>query len=190
MHAESVVIYVLIDPRDQQIRYVGQTQQSLARRLADHCRTDRPDTSHKGRWVARLLRLGLRPSIQVVQTVDQRSWPAAERYWIGYYRSIGCSLTNGTEGGDGGNRPTPAARAKLSAAKRGVKREPFSDIWRQRMGESHRKTHCLRGHAYSPANTRVRGTHRWCRQCDVIRARRYREERKQTKRESELHGDM
>jgi len=182
MYTGSVKIYILIDPMDNQIRYVGKTSQSLGRRLSNHCRTDRRDTSHKGRWIARLVRMGLRPIIQVLQYVDEPFWAQAEQYWIGHYRSIGCPLTNGTIGGDGGNTLTPAARAKLSAAKVGVKRPPFSDEWRRRMSESHRSiTHCKRGHAFTTENTRdVKGIRR-CRACEALRAREYRKRNRQIK---------
>lgn len=44
---------------------------------------------------------------------------------------------------------------------------------------SRRRTHCLRGHEFTPANTRQRGDRlgRVCRACDAIRANEYRERR-------------
>ena len=191
MYTESVKIYVLIDPRDNQIRYVGKTHTTLGRRLCEHCRTDRIDTSRKGRWIAKLLRMGLRPIIETIQTVDSESWQKAEQYWIGYYRDLGCELTNGTLGGDGGNSPTPEAIAKLIQSKTGVTRPPFSDVWKQRMSESHRsRTHCKRGHEFTTENTRFIHGNRWCRECDAMRSREYRQRQKQIKIQSALHGDM
>lgn len=213
MYAESAIIYILIDPLDNEIRYVGKTWQTPSRRLSDHCRTDRPGNSHKENWIAKVLRWGYRPLIEIVQSVPVDDWPIAEQYWIGYYRELGCNLTNGTLGGDGGNTLTPAARAKLSKSKTGVKRPPFSDEWRARMSASRQgqvrspeqrsnmsaaklgkkrkpfsvewrfklgavgrnKTHCLRGHEFTPDNTYIsKAGKRSCRTCGREHARIYR----------------
>jgi len=34
--------------------------------------------------------------------------------------------------------------------------------------------HCHAGHLFTKDNTRLRGEYRWCRECDALRARRYR----------------
>ena len=36
-------VYVLTDPRDRMIRYVGATTSTLAQRLSGHCSAARPD---------------------------------------------------------------------------------------------------------------------------------------------------
>lgn len=90
----------------------------LAERLRVHLRVaGKPH--HRGQWIGKLRRYGLRPRIQLVQTVPLGCWETAERYWIGYFRGAGCDLVNGTDGGQGtpGQRHTPEARAKMSAAK-------------------------------------------------------------------------
>ena len=35
------------------------------------------------------------------------------------------------------------------------------------------KTHCLRGHEFTPDNTMVRAGARWCRKCQTIRTAKY-----------------
>jgi hypothetical protein len=107
MYVKSVNIYILIDPRDNEIRYVGKTIQSLRDRLKGHVDKSKVRTDHRSLWITQLLRLGYRPRIELIQTVGSHDWRIAEPYWIGYYRSLGCDLTNGTEGGDGGDSPTP-----------------------------------------------------------------------------------
>jgi len=123
---ESVTkIYVLIDPRNQEIRYVGKTTQRLSDRLSCH-RTGarRGDRDWRSRWIAKLLRCGYDPIILLVQEVDSTEWDLAENYWIKYYRSMGCRLTNGTEGGEDGPVFTAEVRAQRSAALTGVN-NPF-----------------------------------------------------------------
>ncbi len=123
MYAESaqiVRIYVLIDPINNEIRYVGKTKQQLHRRLVSGHLTEARSSTHKrARWIAKLLRRGYRPRIELVQEVPAEFWQVAEVYWIAYYRMLGCDLVNGTDGGDGCNEPTPEVRAKMSAAKKG-----------------------------------------------------------------------
>ncbi len=114
-------IYVLIDPQDSEIRYVGKTDQSLSHRLGQHLDDARKGTENNWRthWLLSLLRKGLRPSIVLVHQVDRVFWQDAEAYWISYYRAIGCRLTNGTVGGDGGNAPHPDIRFKYGLANLG-----------------------------------------------------------------------
>lgn len=102
-YVESVNIYVLIDPRTNEIRYVGKTVQSLFGRLASHRHTARNGgASHRDHWIAQVLRCGYDVRIELIQIVVSDFWEDAERYWISYYRSVGCSLTNMTDGGDSG----------------------------------------------------------------------------------------
>lgn len=114
-----MIIYALLDPRDGAVRYVGKTHRTAQRRLRRHlapCYLAEP--THKARWLRVLVRLGLEPSIVVLETCDD---PDAlcirERFWIAHYRAAGARLTNTTAGGDGrGAQHTPEARAKIRAA--------------------------------------------------------------------------
>ncbi len=110
-----ISIYVLIDPRDEEIRYVGKTK-SPKRRLGSHLR-DRDD-SYRTRWIGKLGRMGMVPRMQVIQEVPASFEAEAEKYWIAYFRAIGCRLTNSTDGGEGnlGWCPSEETRAKMSAA--------------------------------------------------------------------------
>lgn len=136
-----ILLYILIDPRDNEIRYVGKTVQKLHRRLSGHLLDARTAQNKRARWIAKLLRLGYLPRIELVQTVPESDWQSAEQYWIGYYRSLGCDLVNGTEGGDGGNRQTPEVRAKMSAIKKGITPQwrvgtTHSEATKQKIGQS------------------------------------------------------
>jgi hypothetical protein len=115
-------VYVLIDPRDHQVRYVGVTKGTLSHRLRQHMASIGRGT-HRAAWLSKLRRMGLRPYIEQVQVVPASDWVAAERYWIGFYRTIGCPLTNTTNGGEG-FVGTPAARAKIGERLRGRPKSP------------------------------------------------------------------
>lgn len=116
-----VFIYILIDPRNNEIRYVGKTKNPLTARLAQHVDDViyKQEQNWRTHWIAELLRLGYRPRIELIQEVPDAFWRQAEPYWIAYYRAIGCRLTNGTEGGDGGYSPTPDVLAKYGIANMG-----------------------------------------------------------------------
>lgn len=128
------MVYVLIDPCDNEIRYVGLTKASLSHRLQGHMQAARSGRqSHVATWLRKLDRMGLRPVITLVQEVQDDGLDA-EEYWISYFKSVGCQLTNtfsrgsrppGPPKGTGRGRVVlPETRAKLSAALKGRVHSP------------------------------------------------------------------
>jgi hypothetical protein len=87
-------VYVLIDPRTDEVRYVGRTAMGLSIRLAQHCELGRPGQEKKQKWVKELLDEGLQPVIQSVALVAPKDEAAAEWHWITYYKESGCNLLN------------------------------------------------------------------------------------------------
>lgn len=113
-------IYALIDPRTNEIRYVGKAR-NVEKRLSRHLH-EKADT-YKCRWVNEMRRSGLAPVIFTLESFidpDDSQWPEAERFWISYLKSIGCRLTNADGGGKSGFKKSPESIAKL----RGLKRSP------------------------------------------------------------------
>jgi group I intron endonuclease len=136
---QATYIYALIDPRDQQIRYVGKAT-DLSLRLRNHIKDARKGKSdHKSRWIAVLLRADLRPALEILEQCPLSDWRARECYWIEHLRAQGCRLTNAKEGGAGYD-PTPETRAKMSVAakKRGApnKGKRTSDEVRAKQSEA------------------------------------------------------
>lgn len=121
-----VSIYVLVDPRDGEIRYVGWTNKSLKARLRGHLYDAKRESNWRAKWIRRLVALGLRPMIRLVQTVPSSAYAQAECYWIKHFRDTGCRLTNGTDGGDGnlGRKVSAETRARMSRALTGKTRTP------------------------------------------------------------------
>jgi hypothetical protein len=123
-----VNIYVLIDPRDNQIRYVGQTKSPPATRLCHHiCLAKKGCQYYSARWIRELLRHDLKPLVQLIEVTDRPD--EREAYWIVYYRSQGARLTNYAAGGPT-TRGTkhgplsPQMRAKLSLIHTGKPKSP------------------------------------------------------------------
>lgn len=95
-------IYVLKDPRNDQIRYVGVTNSALNQRLSQHINAAKNnEMRHVCKWINVLLRLNLRPVIQQIDEVDKENWQEWEVFYITYYKKIGCNLTNIDKGGNG-----------------------------------------------------------------------------------------
>lgn len=115
-------VYLLRDPRDNAIRYVGWTLLAPDERLREHLRErQRNNRHHRARWIKCLARLQLAPTIHVVQRGRGDGWADAERKWIARCRADGCDLVNGTDGGEGvpGHRHSEETRRRLSEIMRG-----------------------------------------------------------------------
>lgn len=124
-------IYLLIDPRSREVRYVGKTVQRPEVRLKDHL-TNRAGC-HCACWVRSLRRHGLKPLMRVVDEGLGDSWKEAEQFYISFYRDeVGCRLTNQTLGGEGlhGWHHSYEAKQKMRLAKLG---KPLSEEHKRKL---------------------------------------------------------
>lgn len=124
---EPWFIYILIDPRTEEIRYVGWTF-NTHKRLNAHISNAKRTKSHKAYWIKSLLDIKERPLLKIIETGNGDGWQQAERQWISHYRFLGAPLTNATDGGDGtpGFIPGEETRKKMSLAHAGRKQSPES----------------------------------------------------------------
>lgn len=109
-------IYALVDPRTDEIRYIGKAQGYLNSRLKGHIYEAKSGkrVTHKLSWIRQLLDAGLAPVPKVVaQFVRGDTLANAEREWIARMRADGVRLVNATDGGEGMPNPSPETRAKL-----------------------------------------------------------------------------
>jgi hypothetical protein len=94
-------IYILKDPRTQEIRYVGVTCQPLYQRLSNHLYyAKKRNCTHVHNWILSLMNENLKPNIEVIEHVTKDNWEKKERYWIKHYK-LKTNLTNIDEGGRG-----------------------------------------------------------------------------------------
>jgi hypothetical protein len=141
-------IYTLHEPGGE-LRYVGKTIHSLSKRHRLHItNARRGGLGYLGAWIRKLLRFGLEPEIRLLQVVVGDSWPQAEKYWIDYFRTLGCPLVNLTEGGDGhpGHHPSEETKAKIAAGNTG---RIFSVTHKERISEAARHRTCRSGWHHS-----------------------------------------
>lgn len=128
-------IYALIDPRDNQVRYIGKSD-AVCRRFKEH-QSDIKSASNNKKiaWLKKLSKLGLQPRVVIIETISKLVWAETEIEWIRYFRSIGARLTNSTDGGEGieGYKLTEAQKEKVSKMFKGKR---FTEEHKRKIGES------------------------------------------------------
>lgn len=98
----TVYIYALIDPTNNQIRYIGKTVDPY-NRLKHHRNPHISDTNiHKKNWINSLKSKGLNPEMFILDEIDclDNEWIIYEQYWISQVKSWGFNLVNYSIGGD------------------------------------------------------------------------------------------
>lgn len=139
---DFVVIYALVDPRDERIRYIGKTEKRLAQRLSEHISF--PVNRGTRAWIEELRRAGLAPKIEPITCCGQQWWEGKETFWIRWCRIRGARLLNRDPGGvcrfKSGKLNT-TGRVKNFIAKKCGKRPFVRDFWpekRKRIEEEKR----------------------------------------------------
>jgi hypothetical protein len=99
-------IYILRDPRDWRIRYVGKTVQPLDRRLFDHIRQskrgdDLTKNTRHDRWINVLIGMNLKPILEMVEMLPDCDSIGREKWLISRLKELGHDLVNGNAGGGG-----------------------------------------------------------------------------------------
>ncbi len=103
MFEQQIYIYGLYDPFTHQLRYIGKTKMSLARRLWHHikeAKTSKKNT-HKLNWIRNILDKEGKPIVFVLRETSKESWRKDESECISEALKSGANLTNLTAGGDG-----------------------------------------------------------------------------------------
>lgn len=102
-------IYALVCPLTNKVRYIGKSNNPV-RRYTEHM-DDNANTA-KVRWLRKIKRHGLQPSLLILERCDRILWRERERYWISIGKQLGWPLTNGTDGGDGPSDEATKQRAR------------------------------------------------------------------------------
>lgn len=122
------IVYGLIDPITNELRYVGYTK-NLKQRITSHYTPSALSKKrHRNHWLKSLLAIGKKAEVIVLEKYYTKFEACqAETELIEYYRWIGCNLTNQILGGEGGAtrigyKNSPEMQAKIAAGNRGQKR--------------------------------------------------------------------
>jgi group I intron endonuclease len=133
-------IYTLIDPITNAVRYIGKTN-NIKSRLKTHIICSKNKKTHKDFWIQRLLKLGVKPIIEVLEEIEIGcDWQSAEIYWISQFKLWGFNLVNSTDGGENPpklKRHNDKTREKLSV----IKKEYFKGKNHHRLGVKLTKEH-------------------------------------------------
>ncbi len=129
-----VFIYGLCDPRDGCLRYIGKANNPTIRLYRHHCPGNKKN--HRTDWLNSLKKSGLKPEMFIVEQIPASEWEEAERFWICYFKTIGCKLVNSTGGGDGVSMVTEETRAKLRTI--ALARGPHSEETKAKMSLAHK----------------------------------------------------
>lgn len=88
----EVSIYALVDPRDGQIRYIGQSR-SLEWRYQEHCFRGAANPL-VGDWRDELRAAGLIYQLRLLETTTREMADGRERFWIMWALRRKCPLLN------------------------------------------------------------------------------------------------
>ncbi len=127
-----VYIYGIIDPRTQELKYVGKTiKTNLFKRLNEHRVVK--SYSDKKKWIESIYNDGLAPDIFIIEESNSENWRNDERFWIDYFTYIGSNLLNKFVGGLGRMKMLDSTKKKISISNKG---KPRTEEWRRKNGES------------------------------------------------------
>jgi len=99
---QNNIIYGLIDPRTDELKYIGKTEQGVPR-FKEHLKESSLKTGNKkNNWIKSLLKQDLLPEFYIFETLKRpEELFAAEEWWYEYFIGLGCTLLNETKCGAG-----------------------------------------------------------------------------------------
>ena len=122
--SRKYLIYGLVDPRTDEIRYVGKSCTGWARPKSHWYPSSLVSRSYKNSWIKQLKSLGLMYRIRILATPSHKEdLDQLEIDWIKKGFAKGWPLTNLVAGGEGRGHPTEHYR-KLAQRFTGVPRSP------------------------------------------------------------------
>jgi len=131
---ETTNIYVLKDPRTNEVRYIGKANNPVER-YRNHNNKGRDKNTHKRNWINELWKNKLKPILEIIDTVPIDKWKEYEKFYIKKYINDGCDLVNYTDGGDGATfanatsfKPGNGARKVVMLDKNGTYLRTFDMI--------------------------------------------------------------
>ncbi len=128
---KKICIYLLIDPRYNNVRYIGQTN-NISRRFREHLLEAKSGkNTHKNNWIMSLIKNNLKPEIEIIELdLNNSEGDFWEQHYISLYKSFGFYLVNKTNGGESKEEKS---RLKISAKLKG---HSMSEYTKQKLKES------------------------------------------------------
>jgi len=111
-------VYALIDPRSDQMRYIGKAL-DVEQRDRNHFKQRKCGRSAKDEWLRELHARGLRADMIVLEECTPGESADREKYWIARARWRGMPLLNMKHGGQGRLSTSVETRKRISDAVKG-----------------------------------------------------------------------
>ena len=127
---EEVFIYGLIDPSNNELKYIGKSV-NPKNRFRKHLQDSVKKITFKDKWINKLIKNNQKPELIIIDVVDSNDWVFWEKHYIAYYKYIGCSLTNLTDGGD-----NPPNRKGIKRTKDEIEKIRKSNLGKKRSDET------------------------------------------------------
>lgn len=136
-----IIIYMLVDPVSEDVKYIGKTKRTLSERLNAHMYELKYNTK-KVNWVKSMKTKGLVPSIIELDVVDDNEANFWEIHYISLFKSWNIPLLNATPGGDGlpiGYKHSEETKQKIGlASAKSAPGRRASDEARSNMSKAHK----------------------------------------------------
>lgn len=115
-------IYILVDPRNDAIKYIGKANNCKSR-LREHIYDARvkKNPSSKKCWIKSLIAKNLKPVIEILDEVPLVEWEFWERHYISLFKSWGIKLLNHMPGGGGRIEVSEQQKQTISSKLKGRK---------------------------------------------------------------------
>lgn len=129
-------VYGLIDPFNNELRYVGYAKNPKDRLVKHLCPSKLTGFTHKENWIKSLFSRDAKPQLFLLEEFESKEEALqAEIELIAYYRYLGCDLTNTTAGGEGSNgtKIPESHRQRL----REINSRPKSEEHKAKISKSH-----------------------------------------------------
>jgi hypothetical protein len=98
MKTDIAYIYALLDPRDNEVRYIGKTI-NPKRRLVEHLNDSKREYNYRAMWIKSLLKENIKPLIKFLKICPLSDFVKYETEYIQLYKNG--KLTNSDETGQG-----------------------------------------------------------------------------------------
>ena len=129
----KIYIYGLIDKEKNELKYIGKSINPQSR-YRKHLQESKNKCTYKDNWICSLLQNNNKPELLIIDEVNQDDWVFWEKYYISYYKFIGCKLTNITDGGD-----NPPVRTGKKRTKEEIEKISKSNLGKKRSDETRKK---------------------------------------------------